>query len=91
MARLPVIPLFERQTDSVKSLIADFDTTLHKKLTDDSPPVDGDKPDPAKWAEYLESDPDFRDEFYAIYQDDSLLEIDDILDPNTHAEDTDGA
>ena len=66
----------ELQTDDVRKTFQEFDEELARRIKDDDFPVDGDKPDPEKWASYLNEDPDFRDEFFRLYQDDDLLDED---------------
>jgi hypothetical protein len=69
----------ELETDAVKATIRDFDEAMEQFLGDDlDVPMDGDKPDPEAWADLIESDEDFIDEFYKIYEDEDLPQADEF-------------
>ena len=59
----------EMQTDTIKADFAAFDTEMHTRIGEGDLPVDGDKPDPEYWADLKETDDDFREEFFKVYQD----------------------
>ena len=68
----------EQTTTDVKRTFEEFDTVIHAKCgttTDNT--YTGDKPNPSQWADLLESDPDFKEEFAKIYNDPTIPEADD--------------
>ena len=68
----------ELQTETTKSVFDEFDATIKRIVKDNNFPVDGDKPDPAMWADLVEHDEDFNEEFFKVYGDDKLQEADDF-------------
>ena len=66
----------ELQTESVKSVVLEYDQAINEVIGDDAFQTDGDKPDPEAWADLIENDDDFREEFFKVYGDDSLPEAD---------------
>ena len=68
----------EKTTSEVKDTFLKFDATIRTKLkcTGDKDYV-GDKPDPEAWADLLDEDEDFREEFQKIYNDKNIPEADD--------------
>ena len=68
----------EKETDEVKTKFDAFDSELSRCIKNDEFPVDGHKPDPEMWADLKKNDEDFREEFFRIYQDDSIPESDDV-------------
>jgi len=67
----------EQQTDEVKQRISEFNQMVKDRLHGEDFPMDGAKPDPDQWADLMEDDADFRDEFFKIYGDDRIAEADD--------------
>lgn len=70
----------ELETDLVKEQATAFDqmvTALHGNLM----PAQGDKPDPELWADYVENDEDFREEFFKVYSSEEVQEADDEYSP----------
>ena len=67
----------EQQTDGVKATFKAFDVEIVRRNGSDDFPIEGDKPDPALWADLRETDEDFREEFFKIYQDPGLLDAKD--------------
>jgi hypothetical protein len=63
----------EQQTDDVKATFKAFDDEIAQRKGSEDLPVEGDKPDPALWADLKETDEDFREEFFKVYQDTGLL------------------
>ena len=64
-----------------KLMLSEFDKEIKRQMKDDDFPVDGYLPDPVQWADMLEYDKDFREEFDRIYQDKDIREADDVLTP----------
>ena len=78
----------EKEIDSTKDVINAYDTELSRHFNDEFP-GDGDKPDPELWADLKESDEDFREEFFKIYEDSDLPEAkDDLPEPSPGIADT---
>ena len=66
----------ELNTTSVKETFRVFDNNIESRG------YEGDKPNPDDWADLIESDPDFQEEFNNIYNTDSIKEADDFT-PDT--------
>jgi hypothetical protein len=66
----------ELQTTEVQSIFDEFDNAISDISKKDKFPMKGDKPDPDKWADLLETDKDFRDEFYKVYDSPDIAEAD---------------
>ena len=67
----------ELETEVVKSQVAEYDASMKRVLGDGAElPLDGQKPDPEQWADLLESDEDFREEFFKVYEDSNIPEAD---------------
>jgi hypothetical protein len=66
----------EKGTDDMKRRLEEFDTQIKHRLKLDDLGTDGDKPKPEMWADLSDSDPDFREEFFQVYQDDGIKEAD---------------
>ena len=62
-------------------MFSEFDEEIKPRNKDDDVPVDGDLPDPVKWADMLEDDEDFREESNRIYQDKDIPEAGDVFTP----------
>ena len=62
----------EMQTDDVKAIFTAYDVEIARRLGTADFPVEGDKPDPELWADLKETDEDFREEFFKVYQDSDL-------------------
>jgi hypothetical protein len=54
--------------------LEEFDTEIKRSLKLDDLGTDGDNPNPEMWADLIDSDPDFREEFFRVYQDDGVNE-----------------
>ena len=67
----------EKMTSSVKETFRKFDDFIHTKLKCVNRGYIGDKPNPEDWADLMEEDEDFREEFQLMYNDDTLPEADD--------------
>ena len=70
------VPNLELQTSAVQKIFDSFDNNIHDKLKIIRKGYVGDKPNPDAWAELIEEDPDFREEFQKVYNDDTLPEAD---------------
>jgi hypothetical protein len=74
----------EQSTARVNDTFSKFDLAISSKLKSPIRGYKGDKPDPSDWADLIESDDDFREEFEAVFNSDSVQEADnftpDVLD-----------
>ena len=59
-------------------MFLEFYKEIKRRIKKDDSPVDGDLPDPVKWADMLEDDEDFREEFDRIYQYKDIPEAEDV-------------
>jgi hypothetical protein len=66
----------ELQTEDIKATFDAFDRSIEGMLKDENFPVEGDKPDPEVWADLADTDDDFRQEFFKVYQDDNIRDAD---------------
>ena len=64
-------------------MFLEFDKEIKHRIKNNDFPVNGDLPDPGKWADMLEYEGDFREEFDRIYQDKDIHEADDVFTPKT--------
>ena len=53
----------ELSNDKVKETFVNFDTEIHRRIKADNHGYEGSKPSPQDWADMLEEDPDFVEEF----------------------------
>ena len=67
----------EKTTASIKDTFEKFDTAIRSKLKCINRGYVGDKPNPDDWADLLEEDEDFREEFQNIYNNSDIREADD--------------
>ena len=67
----------ELSTPEVKDTFNAFDDKINAKLKCPSTGYEGDKPNPADWADLIDTDDDFREEFERIFNDTSVQEADD--------------
>lgn len=72
----------ELQTDEVKQQAKEYDDEIKRRFKEDDLPTDGDKPDPEHWADLIETDEDFYNEFVRIVNDDELPEADKEFTPD---------
>ena len=61
---------------------SEFDEQIKGITREDDFPLEGNKPDPADWADILEDDEDLQEEFNPIYQDLDIPEADDTFTPD---------
>ena len=59
-----------------KALFAEYDSEIRRRFKEDDFQVEGDKPNPKDWAEFMEFDEDFQEEFNKIVDDDNIKETD---------------
>ena len=59
----------EADTEANKQLFSTFDAEITCRLCTGDLPVDGDKPDPVLWADIMENDDDFHEEFQKVHSD----------------------
>ena len=72
------VPTLEMSTIlDTKETFQDFDRRIEERLKTADRGYDGDKPNPDDWADLIDEDEDFRDEFQRIYNDDGIQEADD--------------
>ena len=71
----------ESEVSENQLMFLEFDEEIKRRIKNDDFPVDGDFPDPLKWADMLEDDEDFREEFDRIYQDKDIPEADNVFNP----------
>ena len=65
----------ELQVEETKSEFKEFDQEIRRRLNDDEPlEVEGDKPNPEDWAEFMEFDQDFQDEFDNVVSNKDIKE-----------------
>ena len=68
----------ELQTDVIKTVFDELDEAIKRHVKDNNFPVDGDKPDPEMWADLIDNDEDFKEEFFKVYANDNIPEADDF-------------
>ena len=79
------ITALEKQTDSFKEAIQEFDTAIKEVFKEDADfGVEGSKPSPEDWAEYMEFDKDFQAEFDNLVNDPKVPEADKDFDPDVY-------
>ena len=66
----------ELSTPPIKDIFDKFDEKIHHKLHLKDRGYAGNKPNPDDWADLMENDEDFREEFTNIYNDSSIPEAD---------------
>jgi hypothetical protein len=67
----------ESREDTNKQAFTEFDVDIKQRLRDDNFPVEGDKPSPEHWAELIEYDQEFLDEFDHVISSEDVPEADD--------------
>lgn len=73
----------ELQTDEAKEEFKAFDAEIKRRFDEDDLPVEGSKPDPEHWAELIDHDEDFNQEFMNTVDDEHVAEEDDSFTPDT--------
>ena len=67
----------ELQTDALKQTFDEYDVSIKSKLNEKDRSYNGAKPDPEDWADLIEHDQDFSDEFSRIFNNPDIQEEDD--------------
>ena len=79
------ITQLEAQVDDNIARSKEFDEEIKRRLNEDDYPVDGDKTNPAEWAEYLGEDiydKDFLEEFDFVVDNNEVKEADETFTPD---------
>lgn len=71
----------EMDIDQIRQELNAFDAEVSRRLKTDDFPVDGDKPDPEAWADLVETDDDFREEFFKVYQNADIKDAEEEPSP----------
>ena len=71
----------EVQIDDHKALFAEYDSEIRRRFKEDDFQIEGDKPNPECWAEFIDFDEDFQEEFNKIFSDDNIKEADATFTP----------
>jgi hypothetical protein len=71
----------DKRTDEMQRKLEEFDVEIKQRLKCGDLGTDGDKPDPHQWADLMDVDPDFRDEFFRVYHNDDIKEADEEPSP----------
>ena len=66
----------EVQIDYHKALFAEYDSETRRRFKEDGFQVEGDKPNPEDWAEFMDFDEEFQDEFNKIVSDNNIKDAD---------------
>ncbi len=74
----------EKSTDVNKARILKHDEATAERFKEERLAKCGDKPDPEDWAELIESDPDFTEEFARTFDNPDVKEADEEFDPDSH-------
>ena len=61
---------------------SEFDEQIKGIVREDEFPLEGNMPNPVDWADILEDDEDFQEEFNRAYQDKDITEADDTFAPD---------
>jgi hypothetical protein len=72
----------EKETEEVKEAVKEFDEEVSQQFKEEDLAYDGKKPNPEDWSEYLESDPDFQEEFDNMINKPTAPEADDTFPPD---------
>jgi hypothetical protein len=79
------VTTLEKQTDEFKKALDEFDDEVRRLFKeDDEFGIEGSKPNPEDWSEYMEHDADFQAEFDNIVNDPGLPEADEDFDPEVY-------
>ena len=62
-------------------MFAEYDSETRRRFKKDDFQVEGDKPNPEDWAEFVEFDEDFQKEFNKIISDNKIKEVDATFTP----------
>ena len=70
----------ELQIDEIKSIFEELEKKIATKLKHEQGYL-GDKPDPNDWSDLIEDDPDFKEEFYKVFNNNDIPQADDDTSP----------
>ena len=73
----------EKQTDVVKDKMQAYSSKIADKFKEGRLSTDGDKPDLVEWADLLEEDAEFAEEFNRLYDNTDVAEADNQFDPDS--------
>ena len=76
-----IITNLESDISENQLILLEFDEEIKRLIKNNDFLVDGDLPDPVKWADMLEDDEDSREEFYRIYQYKDIPEAENVFTP----------
>ena len=68
----------EKQTANVINIFNEFDEAIREKFKDAKRGYAGAKPDPKDWADMIQEDPEFEEEFNKVFNDNEVPEADDV-------------
>jgi hypothetical protein len=71
----------DKQSDEMKSRLKTFEEEIKERLKLEDVGTDGGKLDPHQWSDLLDTDTDFQQEFFQVYQEDGIKEADDEPTP----------
>ena len=74
----------EKLTDATKERMKIHNDKIAGKFKEGRLLLDGDKPKLEDWAELLEEDDDFANEFNRLFDSDDIPEADDVFDPDSY-------
>ena len=74
------------QTSDVKTKCNEFDADTSRQLKDEDFPLEGSKPNPEDWAEFINHDSDFQEEFNRIFSSEEIPEADETFTPDMYDE-----
>jgi hypothetical protein len=74
----------EKSTDVNKARILQFDQAIAARFKEERLAKQGEKPDPASWAEIIEADPAFAEEFVRTFDNPDVPKADDAFDPDLY-------
>ena len=70
------VTYLESQTEEVRNIFNEFDNRIKDKFKTGDRGFEGDKPNPEDWSDFLEEDPEFREEFNRVYNNTDIKEAD---------------
>ena len=74
--KVPRVTNLEVKIEDHRALFAEYDSEIRLRFKEDDFQVEGDKPNPEDWAEFMDFDEEFQDEFNKIVSDDNIKEAD---------------
>ena len=74
----------ELQTIDVNTECDHFDADISRRLKYDDFPLEGSKPNPEDWSEFINHDSYFQEEFDRIFSSEDIMEADETFTPDTY-------